>query len=479
MSSKNRITYRFDHAGRNVTDKPNKEVKRTDTHAEIAGSPAKSNVVPLYPPHESPVMSELTPWNSPFQEDIVALEQLIRDTEPKSKETASGKLLPNFPVKDGVQGPILLNKLDAPLAPTESDPFESVLLPIDDSEEERKPLAAAAKADNGLNYEYADELFYDETEDLSRNKGKYKAVRYKRPSSPPSWFNVFLSVAGALATGALFGYLLLSLFTGSPVIPGGDKASDGKQPAAVGTDADQPAIGGVGVSDPDSDPKEMLPDEGDPVTDGPMAALTGLEQTYYLLQFGVFSNTEGRDTALAQLKDKGLAAASLATKDDYRVFAGIAGNKVQATALRAAMTDTELFVKALTVSAPAEIPFDGDAAGAQLFFERTKEVVQMLDDLALAQLEQPALSPLSDAASDAWENNYQLWKQSIPVMQKGTKSAEHLAFLDSIVTALDNAAKAMLEYDKKPSAAHLWSAQSSLMAAVIAQKGWFESISAL
>lgn len=479
MSSKNRITYRFDQAGRNVTDKPIKEAKRTDTHAENAGSPAKSNVVPLYPPHESPVMSELTPWNSPFQEDIVALEQLIRDIEPNSKENASGKLPPNFSAKDGFQGPILLNKLDAPLAPPEGDPFESVLLPIDDSEAERKPLAAAAKADNGLNYEASNELFYDETEDLSRNKGKYKAVRYKRPSSPPSWFNVFLSVAGALATGALFGYLLLSLFTGSPVLPGGEKTADGKQSPAVDTNVDQPATGGVGVSDPDSDPNETLPDERGPLTDGPMAVLTGLDQTYYLLQFGVFSNTEGRDTALAQLKDKGLAAAALATKDDYRVFAGIAGNKDQATALRASMTDTDLFVKALTVTAPGEFPFDGDAADAQKFFERTRDVVQMLDDLALAQLEQPTLSPLSDAASVAWENNYQLWKQAVPIMQKGTKSAENLAFLNSIVTALDNAAKAMLEYDKKPSASHLWSAQSSLMAAVIAQKGWFESISAL
>lgn len=474
MNSKNRITYRFDHAGRNVTDKPNKEAQSSSAGAETSASPAKSNVVSLYPPHESPVMSELSPWNSPFQEDIVALEQLIRDTDPKP-EAVPGKLKPFALVKDESPEPILLNKSDASQEPYERDPFESVLLPIDDREEERKPLEAAGKSGNGLNYSDSNELFYDESEDIS--KGKYKAVRYKRPSTPPSWLNVFLSVAGALATGALFGYLLLSLFTGEPVLPGGEKPSNDNQPSVIDTTDDTPGTSGEGVIQPDPDTSTQ--GERGPVTDGPTAALTGLDQTYYLLQFGVFSNTEGRDTALAQLRGKGLAAAALTTKDDYRVYAGLAGDKDQATALRSTMPDTDLFVKEITVAAPNKIPFEGDAAAAQQFFERTRDVVQMLDDLALTQLEQTTLSPLSDAASEAWEKTYQQWKQSAPAMQEGTKSAENKAFLDNIIVSVDNAAKALLQYDKKPSAAHLWSAQSSLMEAVITQKGWFESISAL
>ncbi|MDQ0061278.1 SPOR domain-containing protein [Paenibacillus harenae] len=474
MNSKNRITYRFDHAGRNVTDKPKKEAQSSGAPAEASASPAKSNVVPLYPPHESPVMSELSPWNSPFQEDIVALEQLIRDTDPKP-EAVSGKLKPFALAKNESPAPILLNKSDASLAPYERDPFESVLLPIDDREEERKPLEAGGGIDNGLNYSDADELFYDESDDIT--KGEYKAVRYKRPSTPPSWLNVFLSVAGALATGALFGYLLLSLFTGEPVLPGGEKPSEDNKPSAIDTAVDGPATGGEGTVQPD--PDATASDGRGTVTEGPTAALTGLDQTYYLLQFGVFSNTEGRDAALEQLRGKGLAAAALTTKDDYRVYAGLAGNKDQATALRSTMPDTDLFVKEIAIAAPSKIPFEGDAAAAQQFFERTREVVQMLDDLALAQLELPSLSPLSDAASEAWEKAYQQWKQSAPAMQEGTKSAEYKAFLDNIIVSVDNAAKALLQYDKKPSAAHLWSAQSSLMEAVITQKGWFESISAL
>lgn len=457
MNSKNRITYRFDHKGQQVDSPVNADSVPASAGDKAAQGAHKSKVVSLYPPQEPLIMSELNPWISPFQEDVTALEQLIRGTdaapEPQHK-------------------PIQLVKSDEPAAPLEHNPFESVLLPIEDKAEDRKVLDEARSGSNGPNYAESNELIYGEED---AGKGKYKAVRYKKHSSPPSWFNVFLSVAGALATGALFGYLLLALFTGSPVLPGSGKPAEGNAPAAADTAKDPTEAEDEGVTEPGG----AVPDGGGEATDTPTAALTGLDQSYYLLQFGVFSNTEGRDAALAQLRDKGFAAAAMTTKDDYRVYAGMAGDKGQAAAIKAMFPDIDLFVKEMTVSAPSEMPFDGQAESAQQFFDLTRDAVQMLDDLALAQLEQPALSKLSDAASDAWEKAYQKWKLSAAPMKEGVKIAEHKAFLDKIVLSVDTAAAAMAEYNKKPAASHLWTAQSSLMEALIAQKGWFESISAL
>ncbi len=60
-----------------------------------------------------------------------------------------------------------------------------------------------------------------------------------------------------------------------------------------------------------------------------------------------------------------------------------------------------------------------------------------------------------------------------------TVDAEGKAYLDKVILAINSAVKSMIEYDKKPSHAHLWSTQTQLMEAIITQKKWFETISAL
>lgn len=468
MNQKNRITYRFDRTGQTISE----ESRKTDNKQEAAtnsvsshtaadsnaAKPAKLNVIPLYPANDQHAISELSPWNSTFQEDIGALEQLIRNTDTEPIPTLPTKTSPS---KKKPESPKKI-KMEAPqISIYENEPNRAEPIIDDDVQE---PIHAKGSVYDG-----------------SRTKSLYSS-RIKHASGGPSWFNVFLSVAGALATGALFGYLLLSLFTGATVWPGGssDKInsqpvsgniSNGNTPTGANSSANQDDAATPPTTGTDTNP-ETAPDI-------PTVSLKGLERSYYMLQFGVFSNTEGRDAALAQLADKGLAAAAMTNASDYRVYAGMAVDRTKAQTMRAQVPELELYVKEVTLASPDKIPFSGDAAAAQAFFEKTSELVQMLDELVLTQLEQPALSPLSKAAADAWQTEYRKWTENAANMRNGTTDAAGKGYLEKVILSINSAAKSMLEYDKKPSQAHLWSIQSGIMNAVIIQKEWFESISAL
>ncbi|MBD2870456.1 SPOR domain-containing protein [Paenibacillus arenilitoris] len=479
MNQKNRITYRFDRAGNTIPDDnrqpakqqeaaPDKASSQTTAASSQAAKPAKVNVIPLYPSGGQHAVSENTPWNSPFQEDVGALEKLIRETdaspEPTSPPKTDGKRLKDKkPAK-----PIAI----AP-RPNEPDEREYRLPDQEESDagEIREHFQDRAEADDAL---------YDEapTKPL-------RTTRMMRSSKGPSWFNVFLSVAGALATGALFGYLLLSLFTGASIWPGGSGSEPSAEPAS------ENAISGDTPSGVPASPNTNKGgEEGPPAASGGKSgegadrqaetvSLSGLDQTYYMLQFGVFSNTEGRDAAIAQLTGKGLAAAALTGSGDYRVYAGMAGDRGKAEAVRAQLSELELYIKEVSVAAPGELPYGGEEAEAQSFFGQTAELVRTLDELALAQLEQPSLSPVGEAAAKAWQEAHRKWTESAEAMRIGVTDETGKGYLEKIVQSMNKAAESMTMYNKETSRAALWSVQSELMKAVLAQKEWFESISAL
>ncbi|CAM4194987.1 hypothetical protein FHS16_000209 [Paenibacillus endophyticus] len=473
MTQKNRITYRFDRNGQAVTGDGNSLEKQRDVSEnkpDEAGSTApqvnrlpKKNVIPLYPTTEQHSMSEVSPWNSPFQEDIAALEELIRnaDTVPAANNVKA--------IKQAVIPPI--ERIE------KEDPYKDELYLV---KKEKKAIdeEAAFPVHEELDdiQAHAEERIYEEP-----RRGKAQYSRIKRGSSAPSWFNVFLSVAAALATGALFGYLLLSLFTGASLFP----SEAGNKPDA------QPVTGSVaagdkgsetGAIDKNSDTSKPATVDGSGGQQGSTAAtisLTGLEHTYFMLQFGVFSNTEGKDAALDQLAKQGLAAAAMTSAKDYRVYAGLGSDRKQAEAIKGLLPEIELYVKEVTIDTPGKLPFTGDSAVAQRFFEQTGILVQMLDELTLAQLEQPTFNPLSKTAASSWQAEHKEWTENAAAMRIGIGDADGKAYLEQIIQAVNSAAESMVEYDKKPSQAHLWSSQTGIMRAVIAQKEWFESISAL
>lgn len=470
MNKKNRITYRFDRNGQSIyeenpsVDKQQESPASSDDMRAAANhstnKSAKMNVISLYPSTEQHSISEISPWNSPFQEDIGALEQLIRNSDTKPAPAAP---IQTFLQKDKTQSakPVLLdssfgqeNNLNA---------SEESHLTVDDAQ---KPLQT-----------YDDKPIYDDSE---RNKLHY--TRMKRRTGTPSWFNVFLSVAAALATGALFGYLLLSLFTGASIWPGGAGEKSESQSVTGNAIIGESGSGADGNASKDGEGTLPAGDNNSvekPDLNTATVSLKGLDRSYYLLQFGVFSNMEGRDAALEQLAEKGLAGAAMTSAADYRVYAGMAGDRDKAQTIRGLLPDLDLYIKEISIPTPDKMPFEGEQAAAQTFFEQTGELVQMLDDLALAQLEQPALSSISETAAATWEAAHQKWTENAATVRISIVDAEGKAYLDKVILAINSAVKSMIEYDKKPSRAHLWSTQTQLMKVVITQKEWFESISAL
>lgn len=515
MNSKNRITYRFDRAGKSINDESREatDIQQGNDSKETASNKTTNenslmrphlNVVQLYNNKEHHTLSEVNPWNSPFQEDIGALEQLIRDTDSKKgkavheqteandkqeENTDKGwsdarsirsydrKLRNSIQVEPLISNTKQQRNIGHTIADTTEHNIDDILDYIPDA---AKNIAHEILIENDeLEPSHSGKLAFGDLEPKA-----YKTSQLRRSSRGPSWFNVFLSVAGALATGALFGYLLLSLFTGAAIWPGGSKDKLESKPA-INNNVNA-------EKEPGTNPNEITKIDDvvklpmtDPIgkeeasTEGPMVSLAGLDKTYYFLQFGVFSNTEGRDIALDQLAEKGLAAASMKTAEDYRVYAGMSTDRSEAVLIRGQLSEMDLYIKEMSIASPKQIPFDGDAASAQAFFEQTNKLVQILDELVVAQLEQPSLSPVGKTAAEAWQQEYQQWTENAATMRSGTKDAASKTYLDKVLKSMNTAAKSMLEYDKKPSRAHLWSTQSAIMEAIITQKQWFESISAL
>ncbi|MCM3630084.1 hypothetical protein M3194_22380 [Paenibacillus glycanilyticus] len=492
MNKNNRITYRFDRTGQTIEDKSRKEHAKPQQGKTSNIVP--SNIVPLYSNTEyENGDSPFSPWMSPFQEDVGALEDLIRDTEEKpaaapQKEHLQPAMglavqpeLASKPINRNQQAEF--NQTAEKSRQTDQwHPRQRVQQPVPVQEQTSKPqsekkppvhpeLNTAAKQpeeDPWGELPHYPELELDNGQ--ASNRWSRPAQRY---STPPSWIKVFLSVAGALATGALFGYLLLSLFTSST-----------DQTSGTNGNLANPVNGSV--TSPSASPSGGKTNTNNGASSPPANQAAGhvkLEiplQSYQLLQYGVFSNTEGRDAAMKELTDKGLAAAGLATADDYRVYAGMAIDRGRAIALSNDIgEDVPVYIKQIDVQVPGQFPFAGDTKAASAFMNNTISLISMLDELALTQLEQPILSPLGPAAADAWQAEHQKWTESVKAMQTGVTDEAGKAFLIKLIQSINTAAKSLEEYDKKPSQSHLWAVQDALMDAVVTQKEWYESINAL
>ncbi|MCU6711087.1 SPOR domain-containing protein [Paenibacillus sp. J5C_2022] len=310
-----------------------------------------------------------------------------------------------------------------------------------------------------------------------------------RRGQGPSWFNVFLSVAGALATGALFGYIILSLFTGSELWPFKERSASSDS-AMQQSDETWPGTSEEGTDrlsinkGTTQSGKENIDQEGavaiDTSAGSSAVAIDGLDFTYYMLQYGVFSNTEGMDAALKQLRDKGLASASIRSGESkYAVFAGVAADAQDLKTLENKLSGLILYGKEVRLQSPDSMNFTGTQEDAKAFFEQTNGLIAVWSNLITAQFEQNSLSRLGDAATDAWEKRHSQWREIAEAMSKGMNDKQGGAYLEKLTAAMEKTASSIAAYNKKPSSAPLWEAQAALMEAVLVQKEWFETMGAL
>ncbi|MGG4141572.1 SPOR domain-containing protein [Paenibacillus algorifonticola] len=491
MNSKNRITYRFDQAGQ-ASRSENKQMATAEPAVEVPVAAAQlsaskqgdfARVIPLYKNTASYSDAQFSPWSTQVDEEMDQLEQLIRESDhhlPDESNTVTVNRT-HSPVDSSIATKTSRHVADnePPVGVTEEQyqtGDKGAIPPFNDLQQQQAPTFGGSKRSGDAMEHGPENTRYGRTNDGQRHSpeldpGSRPVRSIRRLGHSPSWINVFLSVAGALATGALFGYLLLSLFLDSSSLSSSNSAGE-LSSAVSGNPASQNAENGLGTG-------AGAGNGGSSTAPLKTVELAIRPQTYHLLQYGVFSNSEGRDAAMEELASKGLASAAVTTADDYRVYAGMAGDRSRAIALSKMLPGTEVYVKELIVQAPEQFPFTGKAADASRFFEQTNALISMLDDLALAQLEQPILAPLGENAAKAWRAEHQKWTLSIKVMESGLQGEAGKASMGAVVQAVNTAASSLTEYDKNPSQAHLWSVQQALMEAILTQKSWFETIRAL
>ncbi|RXZ84541.1 SPOR domain-containing protein [Paenibacillaceae bacterium] len=417
MNPKARITFRFNESQPGPTNKLTQPVADEDN----------PRVVPLVqqqvqqPANEEPTLA----WNSPFQNDAEALEHLIRDTAKRHKPLAPHVPDKTMPVID------LGKEIDFAAVPA------------------REPLALKAGGEQislptVLNH-------YTPATDIPVTTG--------RKPSGPSWMKVLLSVAGALATGALFGYMVLYLF----VMQSGPSEQP-EQSAVIQPAEPQEGSGGGQVTIQNEEQQK-------PKSNGATVQLDLPARSYYLLQYGVFSNAEGMNASAAELKAKGLAAAE-ATADGYRVYAGFSGERSQALALSHQLGELDVYIKQVELPAASAVAFSGEADQLADFLDKTDSLLRTIGDWTGNKLQEESQETSS---AELWQQSHPAWTTAAEHVKSGI-SEQGKAGFERLLRSVNTAVVTLGEYNKKPSRAHLWTAQSSLMEAIFAEKEWLEQI---
>jgi hypothetical protein len=267
----------------------------------------------------------------------------------------------------------------------------------------------------------------------------------------PSWWRVFASVGGAVVTGALFGYLVLTLFTGETPFPGGPLPSQ----AASSVSPAVPAEGSAGVVPQNSSTAAPIGNA--------MAELAG--STFYFLQYGVFASEEGMNAALAELKSKGLPGTP-DRSEGYRVYAGAAASREEAELLAGQLSGLEIFVKTVE-----ENPLGTSAAAvngqtAELI-RLSRQLARELSSLSIQALQDEMPQLLDEERLASLRLLYRRWQEQAAIaVWSGTAKEPGKVWADALMAGMAS----VEDYQAKVSRYHLWRVQSDVMQAVIAER---------
>jgi cell division septation protein DedD len=398
MQSKARMTFRFEPP---KPTEPKKPTRQSTASAQKLNAEEEA--------HEQGFAS----WNSPYQDDIHALEEIIRKEEH-------------------IQAPYPILK-DAAYEEPSEDRWSS---------------------------ETTDDEF------AGHSPGAGWLNRTPRMGGGPSWGRVFLSVTAAVATGALFGYIVLSLFTGEPLFPGKAAVSNGMTVQPLPGKSSNPSADTIAspknetFAEPTASPSST--DSSDRTGESDSESHVPAK-VYYMLQYGVFKNEESMMSAVSQLQDKGLASATEAS-DGYRVYVGAATTRDEAESLAAQMSEIEVYIKPVE-GVPVVI---SSPAGVAEFMNKGSELIRMLAHLTDTGLQDKQPQMLNTTDRTALKETHRQWLNTVSaVNQLGGKTAENGK---TIVQALNSAVLSLTEFNRKPSRIHLWNAQSNVMKALLADR---------
>lgn len=309
-------------------------------------------------------------------------------------------------------------------------------------DEELLPDAYDEERDYGEYGEYAD-----------LEHGWLPQERYTR-NDRPSWPRVFVTVIGAIATGGLFGYMLLALFSGAPLFPK-KAANDAEIPAMTVPYADSGASSGTGTKGAGA-PAGSAGDPSGTASGAPASAVPGL--SLFMLQYGVFQTEQSMNEAAGQLRDKGFAAATDST-DGYRVYAGVAPTKESAARLASSLDGTQVYVKALS-SGEMQIPESGGGA----YLKDSEALAAKIVGYSAAALSGEKAATGDDIQSI--RTAHQVWLESAQATGSWSEGAKQEAADEN--EHLNAAVSALNDYSDSPSDKLLWEAQAHAMDAVLA-----------
>ncbi|MCH1641623.1 SPOR domain-containing protein [Paenibacillus timonensis] len=277
---------------------------------------------------------------------------------------------------------------------------------------------------------------------------------YTRPHRT-SWWKVAGSLTGAIVTGALFGFVVLSLFNQDIKLPipgiGEPKQADTGESASV------PAMGDI--------EEGTIPEEN-----VPLISVALPEQSYYFLQYGVFSTAQGVQLAQEELQASGIAAAR-DTVDEKRVYAGVSTDREQSKLLSGQLkaAGVNLILHEISFPAAANVQFAGEREALEGFMAQSAELVDLLSTSSAALLTEADPQTQRHAELEQLGAKHQAWTESASAI-RGKWSAAGAPLAGEMEKAINGAVEAMGEYQKSGAKTLLWEVQNEMMRFIMAEQ---------
>jgi stage II sporulation protein B len=278
----------------------------------------------------------------------------------------------------------------------------------------------------------------------SELNNSYSEYRTHRPTS---LWKIFGTVTAAVVTGALFGFVVLTFIDVGSIFP---KDSSN-------------------ITDTKSIPiASMVPTTNEEII--PVVTVAIEPQTYYMLQYGVFSDSERVEVAKQELEKIGLAAGDDPDQEN-RVYAGISTDREQAKLLSNQLKTqgVELYVRDITLPSTTKLTFAGDAQSLSDYFTISANLISSLSNHSSSLLGMERPIPISDSDTVALTELHRVWTESIKTLQAGL-TPEAVTIGKQMELAMNSALSSVMEYNKNTSKGHLWEIQSNMMQYMMGQK---------
>lgn len=281
---------------------------------------------------------------------------------------------------------------------------------------------------------------------------------YYRSRRPTSAWKLAGSITAAVLTGLLFGTIVLNMFNGGT-------SSQEVLPDRGGPDQTAPLVG----------ENDGGTDGAAPTAAGASIAVSIPEKTFYLLQYGVFSNGERAEQAKGELMQSGLAAYG-DTSMDNRVYAGVSPDREQAKLLSSQLKNegVELYVREVTMPGAQSAIFAGDAAALDIFFEVSGGLASQLSLLSSSLLSMENPGPVDGESMKAVTALHLQWIEAIKLVSLGL-GPEAGAELKNMEQSMNSSVTALAEYNKNRAKGHLWEIQAGMMNYIMSQKKLVET----